>query len=492
MRSFSSFKSFYILILLFSGSTVLFGQFSGVSLTEVQLGKLPNESDEAFPSLYDRTEINFRYDEFTAGITIEDYFTEYDDRNYFDLSQASLVFKKKKWDIKLGNIYETLGRGLLLRSFEIPGALIEDIGFRSRTYFHRDLLGLSLKYKTKKATVHVLRADALNNVLPPTFARKDRRVDLVNAVSAKLEYYKKHKVGGILMNHQTAGQGDENLTSGFLEGPITKALNYYLEYATNVSETDRYAFYTGINGYSGSLSFSLEYKRYNDFIIGAGINEPPALIKEHTYKVLNRSTHVTNPLNEEGYQIDIFYTLKDGSSLNFNHAIAVNRFGGRNHVFQEYFAEYTGAIKEVNDYKIFLDYSEDPFKGQSNRISGGLYADIRLNETMRLLPELEFQRFDRSDMGVSNLIFSLGLNVDSKIFISILAEVTNDPFIVRDGQTNRLYLGNTIRYKPNYKNTFQLFFGQRRGGPLCSAGVCYEILDFKGMEIRWTTRFKTN
>ena len=42
--------------------------------------------------------------------------------------------------------------------------------------------------------------------------------------------------------------------------------------------------------------------------------------------------------------------------------------------------------------------------------------------------------------------------------------------------------------KPNRKNTIQLFAGKRRGGPACTSGICYEVLDFKGAEIKWLIR----
>ena len=469
--------------------TLSFSQFSGTNIIEGQIGQLPNETVEVFPSIYNRTELKYQYKEFTTGLTLEQFYTIYENRSYFDLSQVNIAYKKKKWNINLGNIYETLGRGLLLRSFEIPGSLIEDIGFRSRTYFHRDILGASVKFKSKRVTIKLLRGDLLNNVLPPTFDRKLRRIDLINAIEVNVKYLGKQKMGLRLMNHQMSGLSDDNLTSGSLEGPITKAFNYYVEYASNLSNSDTYAFYSSINGYSGSFSFSIEYKKYNNFVIGAGFNEPPALIKEHTYKVLNRSTHVTNPLNEEGYQLDIFYIFKNGSVLNVNHSRAINDFTNNKDVFQEYFAEFSSSFKKIIDYKVFLDYSNDPFKGQRDRLSGGIYSDIRLNEALRFLPEFEYQRFTRNDIGATNINLSLGLNMNSKIFFSILVEFTDDAFLVKEGQMHRIYLGNAIRFKPDYKNTFQFFFGERQGGPLCSAGVCYEILDFRGMEVRWTTRF---
>lgn len=464
-------------------------QINITNLSEVQYGKLPDESADPFPSFYDRAEFSFRKKGFSIGATTEQYHTTFDGRSYFDLSQLTLGYKKKKWDIKLGNFYETLGRGLLMRSFEIPGALLEDIGFRSRNYFHRDVLGASVKYRTKKATFQVIRADVLNNVLPPTFDRNERRTDLVTAISSKVKYAKGQEAGLILMRREQSNGNSQNYVSGLLNGSFFDGLDYYGEYATDIDNGD-YAFYTGLTGYQGAFSFTLEYKKYVNFVLGAGINEPPAAVKQQTYRVLNRSIHVSNPVNEEGYQIDLLYNFKDGTVINFNHSLAINKFGPNSTSFRQFFFEIQSAIGEKIDYKAFLDYSQDPFKGENDRISVGFYTDIGVSEKVRILPEVEYQSFDRGAEGLYNFNLLMGLNVSSKYFYSILGEVTNDPFIIKEGQSSRLYLGNTFRYKPNYKHTFQLFFGERRGGPQCSAGVCYEILDFKGVEVRWIGKFK--
>ena len=160
-------KAVFFIIACFFSVCLLDAQVNITNLMEFQQGKLPDETADAFPSIYDRTEIDFRKKGFSVSSTLEQYHTPTDGRSYFDLSQLTLGYKKKRWGFTLGNFYETLGRGLLLRSFEIPGALLEDIGFRSRNYFHRDLLGASLEYRSKKASLKVLHADVLNNLLPP-------------------------------------------------------------------------------------------------------------------------------------------------------------------------------------------------------------------------------------------------------------------------------------------------------------------------------------
>ncbi len=483
-------KNILLCILLALGTDgIILGQITITNLMETQYGKLPNETADFFLSFYDRTEVDFRKKGLSVSATIEQYHTAFEGRSYTDLSQFTLGYKKKSWDFKLGNFYETLGRGALLRSFEIPGALLEDIGFRSRNYFHRDILGGSASYTSKKVNIQILSGGVLNNVLPPTFERADRRVDIVTVTKAKYKYNKGHEAGLIAMRHEIEGSDAAHYLSATLDGRIIDGLDYYVEYSSNI-ENNRHALYAGLTASKGAFSASLEYKKYQNFIIGAGINEPPAGVKQQTYRVLNRSIHVPNPLNEQGYQVDLFYRLEDGTVFNLNHSLANNQFGAINTTFFQYFIEVQSSIGEKIDYKLFVDYSKDPFKGEPNRYSAGLYTDIEVNPKLRITPEVEYQAFDRGDNGLYNFNMLMGLNYDSKLFVSVLSEWTNDPFIIKDDQADRMYLGGTLRYQPNYKHTFQLFLGERRGGPQCAAGVCYEILDFKGFELRWIGKFR--
>ena len=480
---------FILIISLVLGLAKANSQSSGTNLLEFQYGNIPGADDKSFPSIFDRTTIAYRKSGIRALITVEQYHSEYSDRNYINLAQGLVQYKKKKWDLKLGNIYETIGRGSLLRAFEIKGAVIEELGFRSRQYFHRDFLGASVKYRTKKLTIQAIRADVLN-ILAPTFSREDRRTDLISSLSLTYNYVKKHKFGINIMNHENANGNANNFGSILLDGPIAGPFSYYVEWANGLTQSDRYALYGGLTGYIGGVSINFELKSYRDFIIGSGINEPPALIQDQTYRVLNRSTHVSNPSDEDGYQIDLSYTFNNGMILVFNHALANNAVGSTSFVFQEFFIELNASFTKHIDSKIFLDYAKDPFKDQDNRFSLGFYNTILVSKKLNIISEIELQRFERFGAKVNNQSILIGLNLASKYSISLLFEHTNDPFLLLDiNSSNRKYLGLNASYKPNYKNSIQLFIGERQGGPACSSGVCYEILDFKGFETRWTTRF---
>ena len=109
-----------------------------------------------------------------------------------------------------------------------------------------------------------------------------------------------------------------------------------------------------------------------------------------------------------------------------------------------------------------------------------------ITKATRVKGEFEFQTSNRSVVYTQNYIGAVIWRLKSKIFVNLLAEWSNDRFVTN---TSKTWLGSTVRYKLNYSNQFQLFVGERRGGPACSAGICYEVLDFKGVEMRWMARF---
>ena len=203
--------------------------------------------------------------------------------------------------------------------------------------------------------------------------------------------------------------------------------------------------------------------------------------------MLNRSTHVLQPLNEKGYQVEAYYTFPDLSTITFNNTIAINDFDKR-YVFQEYFAEYDFTLNDKHDVKLFADYAEDPFTQQQHRISAGSYFEWKVFKSSILKTEYEFQSFKRSGENVQNQVLTLGYAWKSKIIGNVIGEYSTDPFLIEKG-TSRLWIGANLKYQINAKNSVLLFAGQRRGGPACNAGICYEVLDFKGVEVRITSRF---
>jgi len=460
-----------------------FAQFYGSNLLETQYGKLPTDSIN-FATGYDRALLGYTYKRFTAGVTLENYYTRYEERNYTKFTQYSLKYNSNILDVSLGNFNETIGRGILLRSFEIPGAILEDQGYRSRNYFIRDVQGLTAKLKLKDFTTKVIWGKPLNNVFPPNQPNSVRRIDEIKAIYSDYNF-KKQTLGASFLSLDNE-KGTSNYSMFTLSGIISPKINYYTEIANDIENSSTHAYYGNINFTFDNLGITAEVKDYNNFLLGSGFNEVPALIKEHSYRVLNRSTHVVQPINESGYQIEVYYTFPDSSILTLNNALAKNDFDIE-YTFQEYFAEYSFSTAAHHDFKLFLDYAQDPFKGQSDRISTGAYADWKISETSSFKTEYEFQHFDRGGVNVQNHVLTLGYAFKSKWVVSLVNELSNDSFLT--DKSWKTWLGGNLKYQINSENSLQLFAGQRRGGPACNAGICYEVLDYEGFELRWTTRF---
>jgi hypothetical protein len=470
----------------------VFAQFNGHNLLEYQYGKLPSDTVNNFSTLYDRFTADYTLKRFKAGVTLAQYYTPYNQRNYIRPTQVRLQYLSGPLEVKLGNYYETIGRGILLRSYQIQGAILEDMSYRSRHYFHRDMVGMDVKFRHKNFSAKLMSGWPLNNVFPPTRPVKDRRPERVDAFYTDFAL-KKQILGGALL-HLDDPSGHTLYGMFTVSGNILPFLSYYTEMAKNISDyaiqdfsmKSPYAFYLNTNLIFKRFGLTGEYKIYNNFVLGSGINEPPALVKEHIYKLLNRSTHVLQPINETGFQIEAYYNMTDNGLLTFNITRAVNDVEIR-YVFQEYFLEYSTTIFSEDDLKVFADFAEDPLKLEKSRITTGTNIEWLLTKKSSLNTDYEFQIFNRQERSVMNQYVLVGYNFKSRFGIDIITEFTNDPFV--DENNNKFWFGGNIRYKISNNHTLLLFAGQRRGGTACNAGVCYEVLDFKGIEARLTSRF---
>lgn len=487
MRNYISCLSFFLLL-----NSSIFAQFSGQNLLEYQFGKLPNESAKEFSTVYNRSLLNYNIGNFRSGATIEQFYSPIGSRNYTKFSQYRVQYFSEPIEIKLGHLYETIGRGLLLRSFEIPGAILEDKSYRSRQYFHRDILGASAKFSYKNFSTKIIYGAPTVNVLPLTFTEKERRTDRIGAIQAEYNIGSQN-IGLAIMNLENATQNDwyANINTS---GSAFSFLNYYGELAkmtnnnslSDFSSKSAFALYLNLNFSFDGVGLSAEYKNYNNFVIGSGFNEPPALIKEHSYKSLNRSTHVLQPQNEKGIQIEAYKYFANQTVLTLNYTQAINQFK-RKYVFHEFFTEYNFFLSEIHDIKVFADLAQDPFNLETDRFSSGLVADWKLNADYSLNTTFEFQALKRQTSKIENQVASLAILIKSKTSFYLIAEKSNDPAIIEMG--TKYWFGGGFKYKIKQNHAIQLFAGERRGGPACNSGVCYEVLDFKGIELRISSRF---
>lgn len=305
-------KAIITMILISTGIQNAFPQFSGFNLGEYQLGNIPGAQPQYVNSVYDQLNLGYRLKEFQAFARLENYYsTDTLRTHYTDLTQYSLSYRKKGLQLKAGNFYETLGKGLLFRGYEIKNSIYEDQIYRVKQGFYRDARGFAGSYSNRYFQVKALRGRSLINQLPPV--NSDNREDLVTAGEMDVHFLNQ-TIGGIFLQNENNQQKSEYIST-LIGGNIIRNLDYYLEVAHRVNdgqkflrfgEDDSYGAYFNLNYSTTGFGVTFELKDYQSLFIGSGISDPPTLVKEHIYKMLNRSIHVPYYFDESGMQIEIF------------------------------------------------------------------------------------------------------------------------------------------------------------------------------------------
>lgn len=495
-------RIYFLMVLGLGHYTTIFAQFSGFNLAEYQLGNIPGDEPQYVHSIYDQLNLAYRLKGFRASVRLENYYSGDSDRTHYSkITQYSLNYLKKGLELKAGNFYETLGKGLLYRGYKIKNSIYEDQIYRVKQGFYRDTRGAAGSYSNRFLTVKALRGRSLVNQLPPT--HEDNRPDLVTAGEINLRF-SNQIIGGIILQNENE-QKKSNYVSVLTGGNLFTHFDYSAEIAHQINnesrffrfgEEDSYGIYFNLNYSSSGLGISLEYKDYRNLFIGSGISDPPTLVKEHVYRLLNRSTHVPYFFDESGWQTEVFIVPGEDHLLTINHSRSRNDLGQEFHS-QEYFAEWQFSYNAQLLVKYFIDYSSDELLSENARYATGVYITRTLRENWSVSVETEFQQIERTFSETNtyrNLYAGLVLNRSTRLSAALICEFTNDvkyADIPATGQVEQKqhFPGINLFYKPNRNNTLQLFAGKRRGGPACTSGICYEVLDFKGVEIRWAAKF---
>jgi hypothetical protein len=475
---------------------------------EFQLGNLPQLEPKDQFSIYDQLNLGYRYKSLSFQSRIETYYPSFQSaEGYARLSQAKLQFISKNIDIQIGHQYNSFGRGLLLRTYEIPSSIWETRGYRVRYGFYKDMIGATLKLNFNDFETKILGGKILDVTLPPTIGGSDaRRPDLIGGNESSYRFGKQ-KIGLIYMLHRASGGGtgsdiiNNHYTSIYYDGVIAKNFFVYSEFAQKIqnditpflfSDESGQGGYIGVNYYKGDFGGSIEYKNYHNIFIGTGINDPPTLVREHSYRLLNRSTHIPILTDESGYQMEFYYNISDDKLITLNSSRSKNDISEDiQPVFFELFAEYQFSPETNFSGKVFVDYSQDPFINEINRYASGAYVEIAHKKFISTF-DMEWQMINRmttESIYFSNWYFNYGFSKASKFAATIQLELTGDPTLLDDDQDLNIFPATTFSYHITRKNVATLYYGKRRGGPACNSGVCYDVLSFEGLEIRFTTRF---
>lgn len=472
-------------------------QLTGANLAEYQLGNIPGQEPSNQSSLYNQLDLKYRYKGLSVFTKAELYQPSFgEDKNYARLSQFRASYSTKSFALDVGHNYTSLGRGLLMRNYSLPSSIYEDRGYRIRYGYNKDILGIAAKYKSEYVDVKLVRGTVLTVGLPPTISDEDRRTDLVEGgeITGK---FMNQSLGILGMRHTNAGLNSNygglyyngNIAGITLYGELAKRFDNGAD--LSLGEEDAFGAYLGLNYSFGMVGASFEMKKYQDFAIGNGVNDPPTLIKEHSVRLLNRSTHVPHLSDESGYQVEVYFSFDNGAILTVNNAMAKNAIGTKEHIFTEYYADYYFDINEQFHLTVLADYTQDPLMNEPHRYTTGAHLDVEHGSLSSQL-EFDIQWIEREIVetdNFSNIYAAYTLSKAGKFTASAILEVSSDPFLLDNDEEQLFYPAGAVSYQIDRHNRISAFAGRRRGGPSCTSGVCYDVLDFEGVELRLTTRF---
>lgn len=477
-------------------------------LTEVQRGEVPGSDSTAISTAYNQFNIDFTQKGLQAGLRAEVYNTWGADRETYQITQKYARWNNGSARLEIGNYYAILGRGLTLRAFELPGVVLESASYRLRYSPVQDLEGAIAAWTGDRLEAQALIGrPALSDIPPGAKTGRpprgvSRRGDWVAGGEFAARLFSNFKIGstGVHISPKDSLVANNWAWSGFADFDLSPLLgntglygNFYGEYARRESSADGHGLYVSGNVGGAHLGLSVEYKHYDNMALG--FNDPPSLIREHTAFLLNRATHVLLLTNEQGYQIEATYTRPELGNFTANVSYA------RNNTVQTFFKERHLAFDLYKfdnlNATIFFNWGKDDLSNIDEHRTTGAVLETTLGNGHTLGLDLQYQRavHFEDEPSFANAYGALSFHHNRGFGAALVIDHTTDPFEVDRAETFEIETGSRTFYSLNLNARFGthfdaiIFAGERRGGTACTSGTCYQVLPFKGVEMRLNTYF---
>ena len=505
--------SFLLALLLVGLAMPTLGQVSLTTLTEMQVGNLPDRSPRDLRTFYHQLNLDYSDSGFQVGLRAETFGSSASGRNYGHLAQRFAHYRGGDLQFTAGHFFAIVGNGLLLRSFELPGVITEERGSRRRYQRTRDLDGIQVSYRWNGADILLLRGTPVDSALPPELRGFERRGGTVQGGAVKLHPWPFLTAGIGLVELKEAGEEAIGATTHarLRLVPMLERLgvegvyaDLYGEYAHRDAQVDRWfslnralsrALYLSGTATAGGWGLSLEYKDYQDFLI-AEVNNPPTLIREHDAFLLNRDTHDLLADDETGVQAELIYGFAGGQMLTANFTRANRRHGSGeadDMDLEEVFLAFDTPVSRSLQLQLWVDFSRDQIFADDKRRSVGSLLDWEVDEAHSLNANVQFQTVDRSfgDLVLPHKNLYLNLGLDSSVWSGSLSlQRSTDTLETGASPNGKTYWwGGNLNWRARPGHSVNLFAGKRRFGLACTAGSCYEVLGFEGVELRAINQF---
>jgi hypothetical protein len=490
------------------------------NLLDVQAGNAPDTPPGNRTSTYDQFNAQFAIDHVRLGARFEANRNNSDQLTYGLFTQRWAELGEPHLRVRAGNYYTILGRGLLQRAFELPGVVLDQPGFDSRYGFSRDVDGTLVEgdwgpiavrgiegrpnsgetspsveqaYMIPRYSGELIGGQGLATVwrgasLGAAYTRFDSDPNTRHeyaSVSADLDPLRLLGVGAVSLPFYVEAAHQSPAWSNLFDFPSGDA------------DRSPRALYVGSNLLAGPFALSAEWKDYTRFRLG--YNDPPSLVREQSFVVLNRTTHVLDADDEKGYQIEASYRLASLGVVTVNQSRSDGLLSPSlpSRRYRESYGEVhlTPRATPAVEATLFADGGEDEFVGVEKRNAAGGRTTVRLPRRLSVSLDLEYLAEQRPPDHFHDQYVSVAVQHAVYGSLSLVLQRTTDPAeekpadIPTPGIQPRDYLSGLLSVPLSEANTATLFVGQRRQGLACTAGTCYQVAAFEGVEFWLTTRF---
>ncbi len=503
-------------------------QVTGTNLVVGQYGSPPAVPPRNRTDLYDRLDLSYAQDAFGVGLRFERDRSSDDspgrghDAAYEAFTQRWLDWRGERLHVRVGNFHTILGRGLVHRSFELPGVVLDEPGSRSRYTPSRDVDGLLVEGGAGPFEGRAFSGRPNGGDFSPASEALglERYRGTLTGAQAATRLPGAGRVGVVSARYDYGAAPTRELGSGFAGlDPLAAAgvrawsLPLYAEYAQSGQTFGdwwklrrghevQHALYASAAVLHGRASLTAEFKDYDGF--RTGFDDPPALVREHAAPLLNRNTHLLDADGESGFQLEAVLPASAWGTVTANLSRGDGPPGVRLLRFEERYLELHAAPPAGASWEatLFVDRGFDTFDFVADRTVVGVAGTAPLPRGLSITVDLERQRAVRTtfsalvpDERFDDRAMSLTLAREGWGSVGFAAERTSDPQqqssddFGRLTSSHRWFSGVTLAADVNDANQVSLFAGRRRGGRACNAGICYEVAPLEGGELRWTARY---
>ncbi|NIA29500.1 MAG: hypothetical protein GWP06_06255 [Actinobacteria bacterium] len=412
------------------------------------------------------------------------------------LAQRFLEYKRGGLNIRVGNFYSLLGRGLVLRSFDnrtlrwdsnIDGLKAD---YHSQVVDAKILAGRPRKTRLDVAELKKSKARAAGETLPAIYGGEIR-----------LKPYTMLHLGGTYL--YTAA--DAQQTQGFQRGSFFGKLYFdfaslYGEYAVlpypeSYHLQDGKAVYVASDLFLGDLSITGEFKSYKNFAFYDGLlNNPPTVTREHLFTLLNRHQLVQNANDEKGFLVEMNYPVAENGVATAGYCIT--RDSLQNTVYQEWYGQFEMDEFLGGEWLWAAGRQKEYTRRYLNFVADATY-ELTDYYSIKVIYEHLHARDEATqpDRMYYDQLITIGLSKAPKWTLSFLGEHSTDQtmdehYVPGHAETKHFYWAGGQLDVNVYKNfDLSVFAGTRRQGKICIGGVCVVKPELQGVEVTLIGRF---